>query len=82
MGLRTEEKQARLHHAAISGRQATPNTIHRFEAVVRFAGYSANPDDKHIPGECPLCATTIRKHPKPRPAQTGHSHTESTKAAN
>jgi hypothetical protein len=68
MGMRTEDMQIRLHYAAIAGRQATPETIHRFEAVVRFGAYSPNPVDKHIPYECPLCVATARNRPKPRTA--------------
>lgn len=60
MGMQTGEKQARLHYAAIRYGHATAATIRRFQAVVRFADYTPNPDDRHVPDECPLCVTTPR----------------------
>lgn len=60
MGLKAGERQARLHYAAIRYGHATTETIRRFQAVVRFGAYTPNPDDRHVPDECPLCVTTPR----------------------
>jgi hypothetical protein len=58
MGGRAADRQVRLHYAA--------------KAVVRFAGYTANPVDKHIP-EYPLCvATVLRTREATKPMKAGN----------
>lgn len=61
MAMREGEKQARLHYAAIHYGHATGATIHRFDAVVRLGAYTPAPEDRHVPGECPLCGPALAR---------------------